>query len=138
MRAPYHQLFLHLVWSTYSRQPLLHPSIEPRLYACIASICREAGCEPLAIGGVEDHVHILVRFTPTVAIWKLTKDIKGATSHLMTHELRPGIFFKWQGGYGAFTVQKSGIPKAVAYIQGQREHHKDGQVWTEWENWDTF
>jgi REP element-mobilizing transposase RayT len=110
--------------------------VEERLYGCMAEVCRGAGCEPLAIGGVEDHVHVLVRFTPTVVIAKLVKDMKGSSSHLMTHELRAGVFFKWQGGYGAFTVQKSGVPRAVAYVEGQKEHHKKGELWGEWEEWD--
>jgi REP element-mobilizing transposase RayT len=66
---------VHFVWATYKRLPLIKPQFEPRLYSAMADKCRELGCHPLAIGGVEDHVHLFVRFTPTVVLARLMKEV---------------------------------------------------------------
>jgi REP element-mobilizing transposase RayT len=90
MRAPFTQLYVHTVWSTWDRLPLINPVFEPNLYAAVAVKCRELQCEPLAIGGIENHVHLLVRLNPTVAIATLVKEVKGASSHLVTHKISLG------------------------------------------------
>ena len=100
MRAPYTQLYLHLVWATWDRLPLITEDMESRLYAAIAAKCRQLKCEPLAINGTEDHIHVLLRLHPTVSVARLVKEVKGASSHLVTHEIKPNEFFKWQGAYG--------------------------------------
>lgn len=133
MRAPYTQLYLHCVWATWDRLPLITPAIEARLYACIASKCSEFDCEMIAIGGVVDHVHLLVRIPTTLPVATLLKEVKGASSHLMTHEVAPTEFFKWQGGYGAFTVEKDGVSAVRRYIERQKEHHSNSRLRYEWE-----
>ena len=110
MRAPYTELYLHVVWATWDRMPLITEAIQPRLYAAIAAKCRELKCAPLAIGGIEDHVHLLVRLHTTVTVATLVQQVKGSSSHLVTHEITPGEFFKWQGAYGAFTLRKEDVP----------------------------
>ena len=133
MRSPYTQLYVHIVWATWDRLPLITEAIEPRLYAAIAAKCRSLKCEPLAIGGIEDHVHLLTRFHTTITIAKLVKDVKGSSSHLVSHEIRRGEFFKWQGAYGAFTLRKSEVPQVKAYILNQKQHHAEGNVIEAWE-----
>src|SRR5574341_189363 len=133
MRAPYSQLYLHLIWSTWDHLPLITEAIEQRLYAPIAAKCRELDCEPLAIGGVADQIHVLVRLHPTIAVATLVKEVKGATSHLVTHEINPAQFFKRQGSYGAFTVRKTEVPQVKMYIENQKEHHAEYQLLMEWE-----
>ncbi len=73
-------------------------------------------------------MHLLLRFPATLEIAKLVKDVKGASSHLMTHELTPGIFFKWQGAYAAFTVGRTDLPRVIAYINDQKAHHQANQL----------
>lgn len=133
MRSSYTQLYLHLIWATWDRLPLLSPAIETRVYAAITAKCRELKCVPLAVGGVEDHVHLLVKFPPTVEIARLVKEIKGSSSHLITHEITPGEFFKWQGAYGAFTCRRDDALTLVEYIERQKEHHQFGKIRKEWE-----
>ncbi len=133
MRSPYTQLYLHIVWATWDRLPLITEAIKPRLYAAIAAKCREFKCVPLAIGGIADHVHLLVRLHTTVAVATLVKEAKGASSHLVTHEIAPDQFFKWQGAYGAFTLRKSEASAVQAYIERQAEHHAAADLWEEWE-----
>lgn len=133
MRTPYTQLYVHLVWATWDRLPLITPAIEPRIYACITQKCRELKCVPLTIGGIEDHVHLLARLHTTTAVATLAKEVKGASSHLVTHEITPDEFFKWQGAYGAFTLRKSDVPQVLAYVRHQKQHHADRALIEEWE-----
>jgi REP element-mobilizing transposase RayT len=133
MRGPYTQLYLHLVWATWDRLPLITETIESRLYAAIAQKCRDLKCVPLSIGGTADHVHLLVRLHTTIDISTLAKEVKGSSSHLVTHQITPGEFFKWQGSYGAFTLRKGDVSEVEAYVEGQKEHHAKGTVWEKWE-----
>jgi putative transposase len=133
MRGPYTQLYLHLVWATWDRLPLITEAVESRLYAAIAQKCRDLKCVPLSIGGIADHVHLLVRLHATVDVSTLVKEVKGSSSHLVSHEITPEEFFRWQGAYGAFTLRKEDVPRVKAYVEGQKEHHAVGNVWEEWE-----
>jgi putative transposase len=120
---PYTQLYIHCIWTTWDRLPLITPSAEPRLYAAIRSKCQQFGCSPIAIGGVADHVHLLVEFTPMITLARLIGEVKGASSHVMTHEVAPGRFFKWRGSYGVFTVSKRSLPQVRDYVCNQKIHH---------------
>ena len=133
MREPYTQLYLHLVRATWDRLPLISEDIKPRIYAAIAEKFREFKCVPLAIGGISDHVHLLVRLYTTVAVANLVKEVKGSSSPLVTHEITPNEFFKWQGAYGAFTIRKSEVSRVMAYIQNQEQHHAENKVQPEFE-----
>jgi putative transposase len=132
--ASYTQLYIHLVWATWDRLPLISPDVEPQLYAILAAKCKELGCTPLAIGGIADHVHMLVRFSPTLTIARLAGEIKGASSHAMTQSILHGAFFKWQGAYGAFTISKRSMPQVRGYILNQRVHHAQGTLLAELEH----
>ena len=136
MSKAFTQLYVHCVWATTQRLPLLTPEIESRVYACIAAKCRELECNPIAIGGVEDHVHLLVEFQTGIEVRKLMKEVKGASSFLVSHELTPDIFFRWQTGYGAFTVGHKDVPAVKAYIKSQKVHHAQRTIIPEWETFE--
>jgi putative transposase len=121
-------LYVHLVWSTWDRLPLIDDPLTGRLYEVLAKICRDLKCDPISIGGTDDHVHILVGLHATIPVARLVKELKGSSSHLMTHETAPNDFFKWQGGYGAFTVSEEDVSHVKNYIQNQKLHHKDSQL----------
>ena len=113
---------------------MITPELEPRLYAALASKCRELNCPPLAIGGVADHLHLLVRLNASIPVAQLVKELKGASSHLVTHEITPDEFFKWQGGYAVFSVGLEGLEAVKAYIQNQKQHHATGNLRPTWES----
>ena len=125
MREPCAIIYIHLVWSTWDRQPLIRPDWEPRLYAAMKSECTGFGAIPVAVGGTDDHVHLLVDLPPTIAIADLVKQVKGASSHFVNHELSLARNFKWQGAYGAFSLRKSDAPTVSEYIARQKEHHRN-------------
>lgn len=133
MRTPYTQLYVHLVWATWDRLPLITPEIEGRVYAALSEKCREHKCVPLAIGGIPDHVHILLQAHQTAAIATLVKELKGSTSHLVTHAVARGLPFRWQGAYGAFTVSAEGVPAVRSYIAAQKDHHSRAELQPTWE-----
>jgi len=113
--------------------PLVTPQIEPQVYAVIASKCEELVCTPIAIGGIEDHVHLLVRFPPTLPLTKLIGEVKGASSHLVTHKLAPHSFFKWQASYGVFTVSLRSLDQVAAYVRNQKQRHARNMLLAELE-----
>ena len=126
-------LYLHLVWSTWDRLPMVTPQIERRLYRCIESEARDQGCTVLALNGVPDHVHLVVSFPATITISNLMKQVKGVSSHFVNKALLPDTQFKWSGGYGAFTVSRWDVDKVVQYVKRQKEHHTNDSLWPEWE-----
>jgi len=107
--------------------------VEPRLYGAISAKVRALRGVPIAIGGIEDHVHLLCSFDPTTAISYLVQQVKGASSHMMTHTVLGPDSFKWQGAYGAFTVGRDALDDVSAYILDQKRHHTESRVWPEWE-----
>ena len=129
MRQTKVAVFVHFVWTTWDRLPLLVGERQRLVYRAIENKCLEMGAEIVALGGVEDHIHLLLRMPPTHAIADLIGQIKGASSHLATHATNAnGDFFKWQGAYGAFSVSPRALPTVSAYIAHQREHHACGTL----------
>jgi REP element-mobilizing transposase RayT len=94
MPGNFTQLYLHGVWGTWDRLPLVTGDMQNIIYNAITKQCQELGCKLIAIGGVADHVHILTGYPPNLTISELIGKAKGSSSHLITHEVKPGIFFK--------------------------------------------
>ena len=134
--ATHARLYVHLVWSTWDRLPLVSPGQEARLAFALETKCLEIGCDPLAIGVMPDHVHVLVRIPPTAVISTLVKELKGSSSHLMTHVIAPGNFFKWQGYYGAFSLAQQDVGRVQSYVREQKQHHRNGTSESCWEECD--
>jgi REP element-mobilizing transposase RayT len=123
MRGVYLKLYVHLVWSTWDRLPLITPELAGPIYRCFLSECSGQGVEMLAAGGMPDHVHVLVKIPSTVTIAVLVKQLKGVSSHLVSHVLAPGSYFRWQGSYAAFSVSRWDVAKIRGYIRRQKQHH---------------
>lgn len=122
-------LFNHCVFSTKLRTSNLRADIRPRLFAYMGGICRNINCVLLGAGGVEDHVHLLVRRHPTVCESDLMRDVKANSSSWMK-EFVPG--FGWQDGGGLFTVGPRDTESVLNYLAGQEEHHKREDFKTEY------
>ena len=126
MPSAYAQLYVHLVWATWDRLPLITEDMEPRLFGAFRGKCEDLGCHCLAIGAAEDHVHLLVRYPASVSIATLVGQLKGGSSHLASHELGSDGPFRWQGSYGALSVSKRSLDAATAYVLNQKLHHAQG------------
>ncbi len=116
-------LLTHVIFSTKDRAPFLQPASAPRIHAYLGGIVRHAECIPIEIGGISDHVHMLVAVHPTVAVAKLLALVKANSSTWIHEELRIDSF-AWQIGYAAFSVSESNVRAVRQYIQNQEEHHR--------------
>jgi putative transposase len=117
---------MHCVFSTKERCPWLTPKIRDRLWPYFGGIARENDMKALAVGGVADHVHLLLSLPTTLSIAKAVQLLKGNSSKWLGDtfpDLRPQGF-AWQKGFGAFSIGVSGVDDAVQYIQGQEGHHR--------------
>jgi putative transposase len=110
------------------RLPLITPEICLPVYQAIHEQARRMGCEPIAIGGIEDHVHVLLTFPTTASLADVVKSMKGGSTHMVNHARRVGTFFKWQGSYGVFSVSRSDVPMVRAYVQNQERHHRENRL----------
>ncbi|HEY3415152.1 MAG TPA: IS200/IS605 family transposase [Armatimonadota bacterium] len=119
------EVFIHFTWSTMGRAPYLSPDIREDVYACIRSGCARQGLTVVALNGIEDHVHLLVRMTTTTTVADVVRQAKGASSHFVNHS-GDDRGFRWQDGYAAFSVSRWDAPKVAGYIANQVEHHRDG------------
>ena len=122
-------LFVHFIWATWDRAPVILPAWENRVHSCIRDKCLEMKCEALAIGGIENHVHVLAKMHADVAVSQLAKAMKGVSSHLINYQISPHQEFKWQGGYGALSVSRTHVSKIQNYIIHQKEHHSSNKLW---------
>jgi len=91
-------VFVHLVWGTSGRAPVITAATEGELHRVIGAKCGGLGCTLRAIGGTTDHVHLLVQLQPAVSVAELVGAAKGASSHAMNRRLAPGADFRWQHG----------------------------------------
>ena len=124
MANTYTSLYYHVVFSTKKRKPLIGTGIRERLRAFLGGIARENKMKALCVGGLDDHIHLLIMAPPTLSPSKMLQLVKGGSSKWI-HDTFPRMRdFAWQDGYGVFTVSKSQIPDIIRYIQGQGEHHR--------------
>lgn len=124
MPGTYTQILLHIVFSTKRRTPWIDASVAQRLYPYIGGIIRGERGALYDIGGIEDHLHLYLRWRADYSLSDLMRTVKGQSSKWM-HETIPDLKgFAWQEGYSAFSVSKSQEPAVKAYIAGRREHHK--------------
>lgn len=123
MSHTYCSSLYHCVFSTKERRRIIAPEIQPRLWAYMGGIAREHDSKALAIGGMGDHVHLLLSLPSSLSIATAMREIKGGSSRWMHQDCGlPG--FEWQEGYGAFSIGPSQVEATVAYIAAQEVHHR--------------
>ena len=125
MANTYTSLHYHVVVSTNNGQPFLIEPIRERLFAYLGGIARENGMNALELGGVADHVHLLLSIPASLAVSKAVQVIKGGSSHWVKETFLNMIDFAWQDGYAAFTVSQSQLDNVQSYIRSQPEHHRN-------------
>jgi REP element-mobilizing transposase RayT len=115
-------LHYHIIVGTRNREPFLDSPLRERIHAYLGGCVGTLGGVPLEIGGVSDHVHLLVGLKPIHCVADVLRSIKKASSE-WAHEM--GLTpFRWQDGYSAFTVGTSGVESVRRYIANQAEHHR--------------
>ena len=117
-------LLFHIVYSTKYRTASIRPDWRDELFGYIGGIVREQKGTLVKIGGVEDHVHLLAKLSPTIAISDVLRTIKSNSSKWINERSDVDRKFVWQSGYAAFSVSESRAPIVSAYIAKQAEHHR--------------
>jgi putative transposase len=119
----YTKLYAHIVFSPLGETSLLRESIRPIVHKYIYGIIGAKKCYPVIINGTMDHIHLLTGFPPTLAISDLVRDIKRSSSLFINGRSGFGPKFRWQEGFGAFTVGYRDLDRVYKYILNQEEHH---------------
>jgi len=112
---------VHVIFSTKERTPWIMPEQQQRLWAYIIGIGKRLDIAVLAIGGMEDHIHVLIALPATVPLAKAVQAIKSNSSRFVRQRV---IEFEWQKGYGGFSVSASAMDATVEYIRNQKKHHQ--------------
>ncbi len=122
------QLWIHLIFSTKERYPFLkNPTLQKQVHNYLKTICHKQNCKTMAVGGIEDHVHLLVNLNKNISLATLVEEIKKSSSkwiktlHTCDDTLSQ---FYWQRGYGAFSVSQSNLKTVAWYIENQPKHHQ--------------
>ena len=119
------KILLHLVFSTKERRPFLRDvDLRKEVHCYLGGILTQLDCQPLAIGGIEDHVHLLLAQSRTATVADLVKELKRGSSVWIKNKASEMTGFAWQGGYGVFSVGQSQIDDVRDYIAEQEEHHR--------------
>jgi REP element-mobilizing transposase RayT len=118
------KVYVHITFSTKKRYPFIDDNVKQELWAYIGGICKAWECNPIRVGGHNDHVHICCLLSKKITQIKLLEEVKKESSKwIKTKGEQYGKFY-WQDGYGIFSVNPSEIEKVVKYIDNQQEHHK--------------
>ena len=117
-------ILIHLVFSTKNRIPMIDSSISGQLYAFLVSLSSELGNYVHKIGGIEDHIHMLISLNRTQPISVLIENLKKNSSRWIKTKGPNYSTFSWQKGYGAFSACSTHSEALINYIATQDEHHK--------------
>ena len=115
---------VHFVWGTHERRPAIRADWKDRLFEFMGGILRNKKAKLLAVGGVEDHVHVYASLPATLSISQAAGALKANSSRWVHETFQASQSFRWQEGYGAFTVSKSNERAVMQYINNQEEHHR--------------
>jgi putative transposase len=124
MANTYTKLLYHVIFSTKRREPLITDDLRNDLYSYIGGILRGQSGTLLEIGGIADHVHLVIRIRPDVSVSDIVRLVKSNSSKWANERPDARGRFAWQEGYGAFTVSSSQLPEVRSYLQRQEDHHR--------------
>lgn len=133
MPHSFNKIWIHAIWSTKERLPLINQKCEQQIYPFIAEQFRQLGCPVRIINGMPDHIHCLFLLNPQKSISDVIKQIKGSSSHYINKNNIIQDKFSWQTGYAAYSVSESVVEKVFQYVKAQKEHHKKKTYHQEYE-----
>jgi REP element-mobilizing transposase RayT len=127
-------LHVHIVFSAKHREPSVDAELASRLYPYIGGIVRNTESALIAIGGIADHVHLLVSLGRQISVADVVRNLKSNSSAWVHKSLPDRSQFAWQSGYGAFAVSRSVLERVKAYIADQEQHHRNQSFQDEFRN----
>lgn len=123
MANTYWQIYIHLVFGVKCRASMINPKWQSELHRYMCGIIENLGCRCLRIGGVSDHVHVLIACPPKIALADVVQSVKQSSSKWVNTVHARGFKFYWQEGYGAFSLHRNRLEDLMAYIDNQAIHH---------------
>ena len=123
---PYWRLFYHFVWGTKGGEPLIESEWENSLHNVIAAKAAQLEAMVYAVGGTENHVHLVTSVPPKVALSMFVGQVKGSSSHWVNYDLKPDYQFAWQSEFGVVSFGGEQLDTVVQYVKHQRRHHESG------------
>lgn len=124
MTATYSQILIQIVFSVKNRKSLIPQKNLEEVFEYMAGIIRNKGQKPIIVGGVSNHIHILLGIKPGITVSALVRDIKNNSTSFINQQDWMVEKFSWQNGFGAFSYGNSQIESVFNYIKNQEEHHK--------------
>jgi putative transposase len=128
MGESYRNIYLHFVWTTWRREPMIDQVVREVIYRCMEREARKLDCLVLALDGMEDHVHLLIALPNSLAPSKIMQQVKGVSSDVVNSKKLSPHVFRWQDGYGVFSISPPHFEKVVRYVKYQREHHRANRL----------
>jgi REP element-mobilizing transposase RayT len=126
--------YIHIVFSTKHRKPLITEDIEEELFAYIVGVCNNLECYSVRVGGYLNHIHILCHLSKKIALTKLVETVKANSSKWIKTKGSEFQTFYWQNGFGAFSVGYKQVEPVLKYIANQKEHHQKTKFKDEYRN----
>ncbi len=123
MPNTYSQIYLHIIFSPKSRESLILPDFEDKIYQYISGIIKKLDQNLIQINGMKDHIHLLVRLKPAIAPSIFVQKIKSNSSKWINEQNFIDSKFSWQSGGGIFSIDYRRVSKVSTYIKNQKEHH---------------
>jgi putative transposase len=117
------QVYLLIVFSPKYKTPLLSDNIQERVFTYISGIITNKNDKSIIVGGMPDHIHILIGFNLAHSFPDLVRDIKRCSTNYINENNLASKRFSWQNGYGVFSYSRSQIPCVYRYIENQKQHH---------------
>ncbi len=121
----YWRLFYHVIWATKNREPSIRPEFSDSLQNSIAAKATALGAYVYAVGGIEDHIHLVVSVPPSIALSEFIRQVKGNSSHFANNDLNLPNSFRWQSEYGILSFDGKLLDRVVEYVRNQQQHHLD-------------
>ena len=125
-------LLVHVIWATSNRAATLMPTFDGWFAELAAEACRRIECDLVAVGNGRDHVHVVVRLSPSVALADVVRRLKGGSSHAWNAR-EQGRALRWQTGYWARSIEQEGLAPLTAYVRDQRGRHATATTLAAWE-----
>jgi REP element-mobilizing transposase RayT len=126
---PLWRLYYHIVWATKNRLPMITPKLEPQLYKYIIDKAIKLESVIHAIGGVDNHIHLIASIPPKISISNYIGQIKGVSAFYVNSNFSQlSIKFEWQNGFSVFSLGSKQLEIAVQYVENQKQHHQQGTI----------
>jgi REP-associated tyrosine transposase len=133
MSHSFNKIWIHAIWATKNRQPLIRPDKEKIIHEFLRKELIDCGCRVRIINGMPDHVHLLFLLNREKSIAGVIKQVKGCSSHSVNEQNLLPEKFAWQTGYAAFSVSESQLEKVYHYIANQKARHRKQSFLQEYE-----